>query len=96
MIIIDSLREDNCTALRRVTAEHPLPKPAGLPTVLRWKSVTLKGITPELEKKEIENIPLGRVGQPEDVADVIVFLASEQARWVTGQLIYVGGGHVMS
>jgi len=31
---------------------------------------------------------LGRIGQPEDVADVIVFLASEQARWVSGQLIY--------
>ncbi len=41
-------------------------------------------------------IPLGRVGQPEDVADVIVFLASEQARWLTGQMLYVGGGHQMS
>jgi len=36
--------------------------------------------------------PLRRVGEPEDIADVVVFLASEQARWVTGQLIYVGGG----
>ena len=35
----------------------------------------------------------GRV--PEDVADVIVFLASEQARWLTGQRLYVGGGHCM-
>jgi len=41
------------------------------------------------------DIPLGRVGQPEVVADVIVFLASEQARWVTGQLITVQGGHRM-
>jgi 3-oxoacyl-[acyl-carrier protein] reductase len=32
------------------------------------------------------------VGQPEDVADVIVFLASQQAHWMTGQLLYVGGG----
>jgi 3-oxoacyl-[acyl-carrier protein] reductase len=36
--------------------------------------------------------PLGRVGAPEDIADVVVFLASEQARWLTGQLLYVGGG----
>jgi 3-oxoacyl-[acyl-carrier protein] reductase len=43
----------------------------------------------------IADIPLGRVGQPEDVADVIVFLASEQARWLTGQLLFVGGGHRM-
>jgi 3-oxoacyl-[acyl-carrier protein] reductase len=52
-------------------------------------------ITPEVEGRVIHEIPLGRVGQPEDVADVIVFLASEQARWMTGQLLYVGGGHVM-
>ena len=44
------------------------------------------------EKDIAASTPLRRVGQPEDVADVIVFLASEQARWVTGQLIYVGGG----
>src|SRR5438309_11474590 len=52
-------------------------------------------ITPELEQKVIADIPLGRVGQPEDVADVIVFLASEQARWLTGQLLFAGGGHRM-
>lgn len=52
-------------------------------------------ITPELEKSILPSIPLGRIGKPEDVADVIVFLASEQARWVTGQRIYVGGGHAM-
>lgn len=49
-----------------------------------------------LEPKDVENInrgtPLGRVGEPKDVADVMVFIASEQARWLTGQLIYVGGG----
>lgn len=52
-------------------------------------------ITPELEKQILPSIPLGRIGNPEDVADVIVFLASDQARWVTGQKIYVGGGHAM-
>lgn len=39
--------------------------------------------------------PLGRVGRPEDIADVVVFLASEQARWLTGQTLYAGGGHRM-
>jgi 3-oxoacyl-[acyl-carrier protein] reductase len=52
-------------------------------------------ITPELERGILPTIPLGRVGQPDDVADVVVFLASNQARWVTGQRIYVGGGHGM-
>jgi 3-oxoacyl-[acyl-carrier protein] reductase len=49
-------------------------------------------ITPEAGAEIAGGTPLGRVGEPEDVADVIVLLASEQARWVTGQLLYVGGG----
>jgi 3-oxoacyl-[acyl-carrier protein] reductase len=52
-------------------------------------------ITPELERAILPTIPLGRIGAPEDVADVVVFLASEQARWITGQKIFVGGGHGM-
>lgn len=49
-------------------------------------------ITPEQEYRIATGTPLRRVGRPEDVADVIVFLASEQAHWLTGQLLYVGGG----
>ncbi len=49
----------------------------------------------EMEEKLRKEIPLGRVGKPEEVADAIMFLASEQAGWITGQLLYVGGGHVM-
>ena len=52
-------------------------------------------ITPELDKEIARTTPLGRVGLPNDVADVVVFLASEQARWLTGQLLYVGGGNRM-
>jgi NAD(P)-dependent dehydrogenase (short-subunit alcohol dehydrogenase family) len=40
-------------------------------------------------------IPLGRLGQPADVADVAVFLASAAARWITGQTIHVNGGQYM-
>ncbi len=49
-------------------------------------------IPPKAELEIAQNTPLGRVGKPEDVADVILFLASEQAHWLTGQLLYVGGG----
>ncbi|MFC2070727.1 SDR family NAD(P)-dependent oxidoreductase [Chloroflexota bacterium] len=49
-------------------------------------------ISPENEPRLTAQTPLQRLGQPEDVADVIVFLASEQARWLTGQLIYASGG----
>jgi 3-oxoacyl-[acyl-carrier protein] reductase len=54
------------------------------------------GWIPEESLPEIAaGTPLGRVGAPQDVADVVVFLASEQARWVTGQRLWVGGGHRM-
>ncbi|MER7013644.1 SDR family oxidoreductase [Saccharopolyspora sp. NPDC000359] len=39
--------------------------------------------------------PLGRVGRPDDIADLVVFLASHQARWLTGQTLYAGGGKRM-
>ncbi|MDX1993857.1 MAG: SDR family oxidoreductase [bacterium] len=52
-------------------------------------------MTPEMEAMMVRGNPIPRVGLPEDVADVVVFLASEQARWLTGQTLQVGGGHRM-
>lgn len=49
-------------------------------------------ITPDNMDRIAERTPLGRVGTPEDVADVIRFLCSDHARWLTGQVLYVGGG----
>ena len=50
-------------------------------------------ITPEDEKRLNRSIPLGRCGQPEDIANAITFLCSKQADWITGQVIKVDGGH---
>ena len=40
----------------------------------------------------MEQTPLGRFGQPADIAPVVVFLASDDARWVTGETLTVSGG----
>ena len=37
-------------------------------------------------------IPLGRLGHPDDIADACLFLASDQASWITGQTLHVNGG----
>jgi 3-oxoacyl-[acyl-carrier protein] reductase len=47
---------------------------------------------PEGAEKAGEFIPMGRIGEPEDIADVILFLASSAARYMTGQVVVVDGG----
>ena len=46
----------------------------------------------DMEKGIVAQTPLGRVGQPDDIARVSVFLASDDSQWVTGALLEVGGG----
>jgi 3-oxoacyl-[acyl-carrier protein] reductase len=46
----------------------------------------------EMEKATVAQTPLGRIGKPEDIASVAVFLASDDAAWVTGEQILAGGG----
>ena len=52
-------------------------------------------IDADLEKAVIPLIPMGKLIQPEDIAETILFLSSEQARMLTGQGINVSGGHAM-
>ena len=47
---------------------------------------------PEAVEQAVGMTPLGRLGQPEDVADVVAFLVGEDGRWMTGQLVRAGGG----
>lgn len=52
----------------------------------------LATMTPDACRDFIEMTPLHRLGQPEEIADVIVFLVSDRARWVTRQNIAADGG----
>ena len=49
----------------------------------------------EIKENYLKSIPLGRFGTPSDVADLAVFLASEKARYITGQVINIDGGLYM-
>jgi len=46
----------------------------------------------DFETGLVAQTPLGRLGQPQDIADVVAFLASDDARWLTGERIVAGGG----
>ena len=56
----------------------------------------MTAILPESVKEEmVKAIPIGRMGEADEVADTVIFLASNSARYITGQVIHVDGGMVM-
>jgi NAD(P)-dependent dehydrogenase (short-subunit alcohol dehydrogenase family) len=66
-----------------------------------WTPMPMSRLKPEDSPDEIlarwgKNIPLGRVGQPEDVARAVLFLASDEASWITGIDLVIDGGATIS
>jgi 3-oxoacyl-[acyl-carrier protein] reductase len=74
----------------RVNAVAPgsIEFPGGL-----WEARRLAG--DPLYKLVLDGIPFGRMGTPDEVADVVLFLASPLARWITGQTVVVDGGQLL-
>lgn len=56
----------------------------------------LARLSPELIKLRMDTTPLGRLGEPQDVADIVLFLASDESTFVTGALIPVDGGRMIA
>jgi 3-oxoacyl-[acyl-carrier protein] reductase len=50
-------------------------------------------VKPEDRQKVVEKIPVGRLGQPEDIAEAAAYFAAEEAGYVTGQTLVVSGGY---
>ncbi|MER7668423.1 SDR family oxidoreductase [Kitasatospora sp. NPDC096128] len=72
---------------RRITANSVAPGVVDTDVNAGW----LRG-NPEAEAHAASLAALGRVGQPEDIADIVAFLASDEARWVTGRVVDATGG----
>ncbi|MGA0595051.1 7-alpha-hydroxysteroid dehydrogenase [Enterovirga sp. CN4-39] len=51
-------------------------------------------LTPEVEKAMLRHTPLGRLGEPQDIANAALFLCSPAASWISGQILTVSGGGV--
>jgi 3-oxoacyl-[acyl-carrier protein] reductase len=53
------------------------------------------GLPDKVKKEFLSQIPLGRIGRPEDVAEAVYWLSTDAAGYVTGQVIHVSGGMYM-
>jgi len=63
------------------------------PGLVETEGTYAAGIADNEFRKNVEaNTPLGRVGQPQDIAPAAVFLASSDAAWITGETLYISGG----
>jgi len=58
-------------------------------------TVMTRSIPDTIREQQVAKIPLGRAGQPADVAALVAFLASDEAGYITGEVINVGGGYVL-
>lgn len=84
-------------AITRVLAKELGPKNIRVNSVNPGLTATegnasFRGAESAMEQAMVSLTPLGRLGQPDDIADVVTFIASDDARWVTGSLLQVGGG----
>ncbi len=64
------------------------------PGMVETEGVHAAGLSDSDFRRQIEaQTPLGRIGQPQDIAPAAVFFASDDARWITGETLYIAGGH---
>jgi len=63
-----------------------------LPGVTETEGLHASPASDNFRSYALSQTPLGRIGQPQDIAGVVAFLASDDAKWITGQLISVSGG----
>jgi 3-oxoacyl-[acyl-carrier protein] reductase len=54
-----------------------------------------KAADPALYNRILASIPFGRLGRPEEIANAVLFLASDDASWITGQTLVVDGGQML-
>ena len=80
----------------RVNAVAPGIIDAGLAHKANEQLAQLQGLSPgEPMRRRVADVPLGRAGTPEDVANAVLFLASDEADYITGECIHVCGGDLM-
>ena len=60
------------------------------------KSEMTEGLSESIKKDFLDRIPMKKIGKPEDIANTVIFLASKEAEYITGQTITVDGGRTIN
>ncbi|MAD79920.1 MAG: SDR family NAD(P)-dependent oxidoreductase [Pirellulaceae bacterium] len=97
MSIAYSVSKAGMTALTKslaaAVAEYNIRVNAVAPGLIDTEII--KDVDPRVRESLVANTPLGRLGQPDDIAEMVLFLLSERSRYMTGQTIVASGGRVM-
>ena len=72
---------------RRIRTNAIAPGPVETPLLTSWLLAN-----PEAKKRRLDRIPMGRFGRPEDIVQMALYLASDEATWVNGSVLVVDGG----
>jgi NAD(P)-dependent dehydrogenase (short-subunit alcohol dehydrogenase family) len=72
---------------RGIRANAIAPGPIGTPMLMSWLLAN-----PAEQKKRLDRIPMGRLGRPEDIVHMALYLASDESAWVNGSVMVVDGG----
>jgi 3-oxoacyl-[acyl-carrier protein] reductase len=80
-------------SLSKELGQHKIRVNAVNPGMIETEGTVSSGITESEMRKQVESqTPLGRIGQPEDIAPAVVFLCSDDASWITGETLFITGG----
>ena len=75
--------------------EHGIRVNSVLPGVVKTQMAAALSEIPISREEYLSLMPISRIGEPEDVGNLVAFLLSDDASWITGQLIGVDGGHTV-
>lgn len=79
-------------SIAKETGRYGINVNAVCPSMTKTEAVSAM-LSEEFEKRVVKAYPMRRLGEPEDIANLVLFLASDRASWITGQAVSVNGGY---
>lgn len=82
-----------CRVMALEMGKHSITCNVVAPGLTDISGISLSSQSPDYQRAFVAQVPLGRLARPDEIADAVLFIASERARFITGQLLCVDGGY---